>query len=59
MLMKKTKATLSENGVKTNASFFEDVWDVVRQVPVGRVTTYGAVAAYLGTKLSARMVAGQ
>ncbi len=37
-------------------SFFADVYDVVRQVPKGRVTTYGAVAAYLGTRLSARMV---
>lgn len=37
-------------------SFFEDVYAVVRQVPKGKVTTYGAIAAYLGTKLSARMV---
>ncbi len=37
-------------------SFFQDVYDVVRQIPKGRVTSYGAVAAYLGTKLSARMV---
>ena len=37
-------------------SFFQDVYDVVRQVPKGRVTTYGAIANYLGTKLSARMV---
>jgi methylated-DNA-protein-cysteine methyltransferase-like protein len=37
-------------------SFFEDVFDVVRQIPKGRVTTYGAIAAYLGTRLSARMV---
>jgi methylated-DNA-protein-cysteine methyltransferase-like protein len=37
-------------------SFFEDVWDVVRQVPKGRVTSYGAIANYLGTKMSARMV---
>lgn len=37
-------------------SFFRDVYDVVRQVPKGRVTTYGAIATYLGTKLSARMV---
>lgn len=42
-------------GVK-EYSFFQDVYDVVRQVPKGRVTTYGAIAAYLGTKLSARMV---
>jgi methylated-DNA-protein-cysteine methyltransferase-like protein len=32
------------------------VWDVVRQIPKGRVTTYGAIATYLGTKSSARMV---
>ncbi len=37
-------------------SFFEDVWDVARQIPKGRVTNYGAIANYLGTKLSARMV---
>lgn len=37
-------------------SFFEDVFDVVRQIPKGRVTSYGAIATYLGTKLSARMV---
>ena len=40
----------------TERSFFNDVYDVVRQVPKGRVTSYGAIAAYLGTKLSARMV---
>jgi methylated-DNA-protein-cysteine methyltransferase related protein len=37
-------------------SFFDDVYDVVRQIPKGRVTSYGAIANYLGTKLSARMV---
>lgn len=37
-------------------SFFEDVYDVVRQIPRGRVTSYGAIAFYLGTKLSSRMV---
>ncbi len=37
-------------------SFFADVYDVVRQIPKGRVTSYGAIANYLGTKLSARMV---
>lgn len=37
-------------------SFFEDVWSVVRQIPKGRVTSYGAIARYLGTGLSARMV---
>jgi methylated-DNA-protein-cysteine methyltransferase-like protein len=37
-------------------SFFELVFDVVRQIPKGRVSTYGAVAAALGAKSSARMV---
>ena len=37
-------------------SFFADVFEVVKQIPKGKVTSYGAVAAYLGTKLSARMV---
>lgn len=37
-------------------SFFENVYDVVRQVPWGRVTSYGAVASYLGAKRSSRMV---
>lgn len=37
-------------------SFFADVYDVVRQIPKGRATSYGAIAVYLGTKLSARMV---
>lgn len=36
--------------------FFTDVWAVVRLVPKGRVTSYGAIANYLGTKMSARMV---
>jgi len=37
-------------------SFFEDVWEVARQIPPGRFTTYGTIANYLGTRLSARMV---
>jgi methylated-DNA-protein-cysteine methyltransferase-like protein len=37
-------------------SFFELVYEVARQIPYGRVTSYGAIAACLGTKLSARMV---
>lgn len=39
-----------------SSSFFEKVYEVVRLVPHGRVTTYGAIAKYLGTGLSARMV---
>lgn len=39
-----------------NDSFFEKVYNVVRQIPYGRVTSYGAIAKYLGTAGSARMV---
>jgi tRNA (guanine-N7-)-methyltransferase len=37
-------------------SFFGKVWDVTRTIPEGRVTTYGAIARYLGSTGSARMV---
>jgi len=37
-------------------SFFNDVYEVVRLIPEGRVTTYGAIAQYLGLKSAARMV---
>jgi methylated-DNA-protein-cysteine methyltransferase related protein len=37
-------------------SFFENVWDVVRLIPEGRVTNYGSIAKYLGSGLSSRMV---
>src|ERR1700749_1892206 len=37
-------------------NFFERVYDVARLIPPGRVTSYGAIAAYLGTKGSSRMV---
>ena len=41
---------------KKDENFFELVYEVARQIPKGRVTSYGAIAAALGTKLSARMV---
>jgi len=37
-------------------TFFDNVYDVARQIPPGRVTSYGAIANYLGTKGSSRMV---
>lgn len=40
----------------TSSSFFEQVWAVVAQIPPGRVTTYGDIAAYLGRRGAARMV---
>lgn len=47
--------TIQPSGKKAE-SFFELVYELVRQIPRGRVTSYGAIAACLGTKLSARMV---
>ena len=38
------------------ANFFEDVYEVVKLIPEGRWTSYGAIAHYLGSKGSARMV---
>ena len=37
-------------------NFFQRVYEVARCIPYGRVTTYGAIAKYLGTAKSARMV---
>jgi methylated-DNA-protein-cysteine methyltransferase-like protein len=37
-------------------NFFDSVYEVVRLIPPGRVTSYGAIATYLGTKGSSRMV---
>lgn len=39
-----------------SADFFELVFEVVRQIPEGRVTSYGAIAKCLGTPKSSRMV---
>lgn len=36
--------------------FYDKVYEVTRLIPPGRVTSYGAIAAYLGTKQSSRMV---
>ena len=41
---------------KEDESFFELVYEVARQIPKGKVTSYGAIAACLGARSSARMV---
>jgi methylated-DNA-protein-cysteine methyltransferase related protein len=41
---------------RTEYNFFDDVYDVVKLIPRGRVTSYGAIANFLGLKSSARMV---
>lgn len=40
--------------MKTN--FFEKVYEVVKKIPEGKVTSYGAIASFLGSPRSARMV---
>lgn len=45
---------MTEKPEKRN--FFQDVYEVVKLIPPGRVTSYGAIASYLGSKGSARMV---
>ncbi|MFD2148365.1 MGMT family protein [Mucilaginibacter antarcticus] len=40
----------------TEYNFFTNVYDVARQIPSGRVTSYGAIASYLGAKRSSRVV---
>jgi len=49
----KRKSSVPEN---KNEGFFNRVYDVTRMVPYGRITSYGAIARYLGTAGSARMV---
>jgi methylated-DNA-protein-cysteine methyltransferase related protein len=41
---------------KTDDGFFSRVYEVTRLIPYGRVTSYGAIARYLGTAGSSRMV---
>jgi len=44
-----TRLNMAENA-------FDAIYQVVREIPSGRVTSYGAIAAYLGMKGGARMV---
>lgn len=41
---------------KENTNFFTKVYQVAKQIPYGRITSYGAIAKYLGAERSARMV---
>jgi methylated-DNA-protein-cysteine methyltransferase-like protein len=50
------KLTIVRPSGKKESSFFEGVYEIARQIPRGRVTSYGAIAVCLGTRLSARMV---
>lgn len=53
MLRSKPRGTRQ---AQSDDSFFDRVWELVRLIPRGRVSTYGAIARYLGSPQSARMV---
>ncbi|MFH1004736.1 MAG: MGMT family protein [Bacteroidota bacterium] len=42
--------------MKRKTDFFEFIYEVAKEIPSGRVTSYGAIAKYLGTAKSARIV---
>ncbi|GGG36989.1 MGMT family protein [Hymenobacter glacieicola] len=48
--------SIPRNPTEKQRNFFQEVHEVVRLVPAGRVTTYGAIAHYLGARHGARMV---
>lgn len=50
-----SKSPLPRRGLG-EATFYEKVYEVTRLIPVGKVTSYGAIAAFLGTAQSSRMV---
>lgn len=61
--MKERKPVKITNGLKTvvpsgkdNLDFSEQVYEIARQIPKGRVTSYGAIAKCIGTGKSARLV---
>lgn len=56
MPAKKEKLAVVNPSGKKEANFFELVFEVARQIPRGRATSYGAIAKCLGTGMSARMV---
>lgn len=42
--------------MESSGNFFEKVYEIAKLIPFGRVTSYGAIAKYLGAAKSARMV---
>ncbi len=51
-----SEPTAATGSSAKDPNFFASVYEVVRLIPPGRVTSYGAIATYLGSKGSARMV---
>ena len=54
--LKKIKSSVMIAKNQDKNDFFTMVYEVTRQIPVGRVTSYGAISRYIGTGRSARMV---
>ncbi len=54
--MKKTKISATDGKRKSANDFFSRVYDITLLIPYGRITSYGAIARYLGSGRSARMV---
>ncbi len=55
-MKKKLSNNIRDLLLDNKTGFFDKVFEVARQVPYGRVTSYGAIAKFLGTSKSARMV---
>jgi len=52
----KNPHTIIEIAMNQNTDFYNRVYDIVRTIPHGKVTTYGIIADFLGAKSSSRLV---
>jgi methylated-DNA-protein-cysteine methyltransferase-like protein len=48
--------SIKESAMNQNTDFYNRVYDIVRTIPLGKVTTYGIIAEFLGAKSSSRLV---
>jgi methylated-DNA-protein-cysteine methyltransferase-like protein len=48
--------TIIETAMNQNTDFYNRVYDIVRTIPLGKVTTYGIIADFLAAKSSSRLV---
>ena len=52
----KNPHSITETAMNQNIDFYNRVYDIVRTIPLGKVTTYGIIAEFLGAKSSSRLV---
>lgn len=52
----KNPHSITETAMNQNIDFYNRVYDIVRTIPHGKVTTYGIIANFLGAKSSSRLV---